>query len=761
MNFSDPEKVDMVIRRMQDSSYPGNANMSKINALFNGDPPWSSREAKRNKVQINIPSQKCPEIMDNARGQWDSAFTSRDKYFRCRCTEGPVEQRINWSMKFSNNLASIMKRSKPFLSTVTNVGASVMLHGRGPLNWENDDKWCPGMISLGDLMIPSRTLTDFENLGYVALYRRYTPFNLWDASMGETPDPNWNKALIKRIIAKVKDWNTQQVDFQNWEFPAEIVEDIKSNSGYWSSDAVPVINCWDFYYRGDKDTGIYRKMIMDRETSIIGDLEGSNEWLYNGKDEVYAENWDQVLQVIYANGCHVAPFRYHSVRGLGYRLFEDGRYDARARGRFKECVLQEMMWIFSNVPAEERERVESFWLSHMGVLPPGVKWVPADERYRPDLNLILAGMNDTRQSMSEQSTSYVMDTAGGGENDRETATKTMARLQTANAMVGNFLNKAYEQWKYVGIEIVRRCLKPHSTDPDVKEFQKLCRDDGIPDELMDSKHWDTEPERVAGNGNRIMAASMADRLMLQYNRLDPQGQKIVLRLYVDANTDDPELGDAIVPMENQEPSSTVVRAYTDIGSLMQGLPAPMVRTENPAEYAATLIHALEALVQRAQQAGNMVDQNTLVGLITISAEIKKRLEILAQDPGAKQQVKQMADILGNLDNEIKGFAQRLQEQMTSQGQQLNPEVQAKIQGVVLLAQTQAQIKEAQARQKMQQNEQKFIAGERRKDIQVGIDARRTIHDTMVENAATDLRTAADIQNSKRKALADTGPEGEA
>lgn len=749
---------------MQETSWRGDNNMAKINSLFNGDPPWTPKEAKRHKVQINVPSTKCPSILDNARGQWETAFTSRDKFFRVSCVMGEPEMRHVYSLKFTRNLARIMKRNKDFINTTNEVGASVMLHGRGPLAWENEDKWCPDMIGLGDLKIPARTLTTFKNLGFYGIYRRYTPFMLYDAAFGDYPDKRWNKKLIKAILSKLADVNTEGVDYTTWEFPAEVVEDFKSNSGYWSSDAVPVINCWDFRFRADKKQdgkeGWERRVILDRDNPSLENVQGQAAWLYNSAGP-FADSLDEMLQVIYANGCHVAPFRYHSVRGLGYRLYDEGRYEARAENRLKETVLQEMMWVFYNVPAEDRERVESFWLSHMGVLPPGVKWVPANERPKPDINLIMAGMNQSRQLMSESSTSYVMDMEGGEENDRETATKTMARMQQANAMIGNFLVKAYEQWRYVGKEIVRRFLKKNSLDPDVKEFQKLCSEDEIPEEWMKPEAWEVEPERVAGNGNRMLAAAMADRLMLHYQKMDPQGQKVVLRLYVDANTDDPDLGDVIAPMDEQEPSSTVLAAYRDVGPLMQGLPSPYDRHTNMPEYIETLLKALTGLVNQVNQSGGVPDQHTLLGLATVAQSIEQRIQLMAQDAEAKPKVREYEGLLSQLKNQLKAFAQRLQEQAKKRGQGLDPEVMAKLQGMQLMAQTQAKIKEAGAAQKMQHKQLAFVAEQRRKDLEAGVSARRSLHEAAVKAEATDLMTQAKINGERRKMSAfDEGGQGE-
>lgn len=761
MRFDSPTLVDEVIQKAKDDSWTGDQNMAKINSLFNGDPVWTKAEAKRQKVQINLPSSRAPTILDNARGQWEVAFTSRDKFFRCQLRDGPPEQRPSFSFKFTRNLAEIMRRSPEFLSFVSETGAQVMMHGRGPMSWENADVWSPYAIGLGDLKIPPRTLTSFTNMGWFGIYKRFTPFDLYDKALGAHADKRWKKSVVKRLLAKLKDVNVQSIDFSTWEFPIEIAEDIKSNSGYYSSSAQPTIFAWDFFHRMDEKKGWRRCMILDRKNPAVG-IEDvpQREWLYEDND-VYEPELSHILQCIFANGCHVAPFRYHSVRGLGYRLYDEARYEARAENRFKESVLQEMMWVFRNVPAESREKLESFWLSHMGVLPPGVSYVPANERYRMDLNIVLAGLNQSRQLMSEQSTSYVQDFNEGGENNRETATKTMARVQQSNQMVGTFLVKSYEQWKYTGKEIVRRFLRKESTNDDVKEFREKCLEDGIPEEFMYPECWAVEPERVSGNGNRILAQTMADRLMMQYNRFDPAGQRIVQRIYVDANVDDPDLGDAIVPMKDEDQDTpTVAKAYRDIGPLMLGLDAPQERSEIQIEYVETLLKALEKLVaQAAQQSNGMPDMKTIQGLSTIDGEIRKRIQLISQDEGERQRVKVYMDILGKMENQIKAFVQRLQEAQKRRGPQMDPAMMAKIQANNLMTQSKLKSKELSDAQRRKHKEIGFWADQRRKDAETAVNARRQLQDAHLQAAVTDVKTEAEIRNLSRKSLAMFNGEG--
>lgn len=769
MNFSTASKVADVIQRMQDSDTPRAINRTRIHSHFNGNPPWTEDECEENRIQYNVPWGEGPTIMDNARGQWETAFTSKDKYFSVRIDYGQPHERVVWSMKITDKLKKIMKRETQYTDCVNSIGAQVMLDGIGPVMWDNQDKWCPYALALEDLKVNSRTLTSFVNLGYFGTMRRYSPWELYTMALGQYADPNWDKAAVKRILGALEDVNSEQTDWTQYQFPERLEEDYKSNGGYWGSDALPTINCWDFYHReeGKESKKWHRKILLDWDQPTLGGVEGASDkangkikdhgkdgFLYSGKEsEPYADELRQILHVVFANGAHVAPFRFHSVRGLGYRLFRPSITLDKMRNKAVEAFFIEMLQIFKNVAAEDREKLQMVFLHNMGVMPEGSTYLPQNERYRPELTTVMSGINQMRQLMSETSASYVQDTDAGEESARETATKTQARMQQANQLIGSFLGKAYGQMKIQYEEICRRFCRPNSEDPDVQEFHEWAKEEQIDPEALNVKRWEVTPERVIANGDRLLGAILIDRLMAQYPRFDPNAQKLLLRLFAESSSD-PDLGGALVPLdEEQEASPTVMQAYDSIGTLMLGLPSPISRTANQIEFVETLLQAMAAMVQRIQKQGGMTDEKTVIGLFTIGSEIQKRIAIIAEDKAEKARVKVYADALKNQMNLVKAFAQRLQEQAQKRGQQLSPELQAKVQATMLTAQTNAKIKESNAAQKMRHKEISFMADQRRRDKETDFDLSRKAREAQIDVMAADLKTEAEIRNGSRKQLA--------
>lgn len=226
-----------------------------------------------------------------------------------------------------------------------------------------------------------------------------------------------------------------------------------------------------------------------------------------------------------------------------------------------------------------------------------------------------------------------------------------------------------------------------------------------------------------------------------------------MRIFSESSSD-PDLAAMLVPLEEeQEASSTVVDAYDNIGTLMLGLPAPMKKTANQIEYVETLLQGMSALVQRIEKQGGMTDEKTVLGLFTVGQEIQKRIQIIEEDKAEKARTKVYGDALKRLMNSVKAFAQRLHEQAQKKGQQLSPEIMAKIQGTMLLAQTSSKIKEATAQQKMRHKEISFSKEQQRKDMETKFDISRSAREAQVNVMADDLKTEAEIRNGARKKMA--------
>jgi hypothetical protein len=208
---------------------------------------------------------------------------------------------------------------------------------------------------------------------------------------------------------------------------------------------------------------------------------------------------------------------------------------------------------------------------------------------------------------------------------------------------------------------------------------------------------------------------MMDKIMaLYFPKLDPSAQREALRLGLSITTEDYQLAARWVP---DEPSTSPSRhdAQLAAGLMLSGMPMDLKQGVNHDEYVEALLQSLAVRVQQIQSGGKPVEPGELIGLQNLAGQsiqgqpikggngIMEHIQILEgqithhikghpDEKTAKQKIKGYLTALGKLMNTVKAMAQQAAEaakKQQAQGPQLDPKDQAKIQGMMLLAQTKA------------------------------------------------------------------------
>ena len=130
------------------------------------------------------------------------------------------------------------------------------------------------------------------------------------------------------------------------------------------------------------------------------------------------------------------------------------------------------------------------------------------------------------------------------------------------------------------------------------------------------------------------------------------------------------------------------------------------------------------------QRGGMATPDELSGLMNLGKHIEEFLKVMATNEDEKEKTKQLEDMFGQLMNHVKGLAQRLQEQAKKQAgangaqQGGDPKDAAKVQAMLIQAQTKAKIAETSAAQRTQQKQTQWEMGEQRKNLQTAAEIQR-------------------------------------
>ncbi len=738
MNFSASE-IEQITWQMRLADWPRSQNRGRINDLFNGLPPFSQDYMQQNHAATNVNTLEAPEMAHDARLQYNTALLSPDPAFNVAIDYGAKHKRFEYGQKVTSFINKPIRESVEHYELGRSVIASNVLHGIGPSMWEDRDGWCGVPIGIEDVFIPSNVLLGFKNLPFFAVYRQYTGMQLQKLTQGPKVDKAWQMPLVKQAIEWL-DTQASKLMSASWPevwSPEKMSERIKSDAGLYASDAVPIIGAYDFYYWNDdnKVAGWNRRIILDAwgspgpgwggGSSPTRNFDhGKGEFLYDPGDRKYGDKLSEIIHFQFADCSSVAPFRYHSVRSLGFLLFAICHLQNRLRCKFNDAVFEAMLQYFRCGNPDDHERLSKVDLIDKGIIPEGLEFIKAQDRWTVQAGLAESAMTLNWQTMARNSSSFAqtldMGEQGQTNQSRETATLTMQRAQSGATLITSMMTQAYVYESFRHREICRRFCIKNSRDPDVRKFRVRCLKEGIPEEALNVECWDISTNKVMGGGNKMLQVAMADKLMAMRQVLDPQAQKVVDRIYVVANSDNYDLAQELVP-DTKAISHATLDAQRAAGSLLAGLPVGIEEGINHIDYVEALLADMGIVVQKAMATGGMASPETLFGLQNMAQHIEAHIQIIAQNEQEKARVKQYMDALGQLMNEVKAMGQRLQEQMQKQaqsnGQQMDPEVQAKIQATMITAQAKAQNtreshaeRTAQRRlsfeQQMQQDEQK-------------------------------------------------------
>lgn len=766
---------------MRLADLPRGENRTILNRLYNGEPPFDQGQAEINNVEINRNFLVGTRVMSDARRQWTQAFLKPGNFFTGSLDSGPMIKRQEWSSIVTTAANRRLKRSSKMLNQIRSVGANTMLHGIGPRMWDTKKQVIPTPLFIASLMIPSETDVDFENMEYFAIFREWTPAQLWDMTHGPKTDPGWNMEMVMNQIKFVAEQVQKQPNAAAYQYMPERIEElIKQDMGYWGSDAVPTIDVWDFYFREAEDgKGWYRRIFLDwgvsdaeaksesPPTSKNKDGKDKAQFLYTSGNKPFAQSWNQIIHCQFGDCSAVAPFKYHSVRSLGWMLWGVCDLMNRMQCRFTENMFQQLMWFFRVAGQQDMQRIKKADFYHMGVIPQGVAFVPAQERFTPNAPLLDMGFSQLRQLISENAASYTQDFDKGQSGKELTATEVMARVNAVNSMVSGMMTLAYTYEEFCYREIFRRMCIPGNEDKDASAFRLECLNKGVPAEYLDESKYDIQAERVLGQGNKTLEMATVQFLQSIRVNLPPESQRKIDHISIDAATDQPDLAEDLAPIAQMDrPTHSKMDAERTTERIMMGLPLTPTPDMIPEDYVTTWLKDMGAIIQQIQNTDHMGTAEQVKGLNNLDTAIGELLQQMGQSKEAGPKVSQYSQMLGQMMNVVKGFEQR-QAQAAKQNAQQNgngngAETAAKIQGDMMQAQVKAKNAEESHAQKTAQKQVAFEMEQQRKDLSTKADIKRknaeakhTLNkdaaSTMLELHTTAVKNAHEMELQRQQA----------
>lgn len=765
MVFDSAQKTWDLVSTMLYASYQQGINREQINQLFNANPPFTVAEARENRIETNISWGEPPRIAMQAQNSFCNAMMKSATFFTATSNYGDSDTRAKDSSVISHQLNRVLKRSTKLRECMRGKIAQAVLHGIGPSMWMRERDWCPQLKGVEDILVPTGTYSDLSNLDFFAVYEIFTKKELEDMTSGDPVDPAWNMDMVGQILAYLDSQQGTLTSNSRWLdqwYPEKVGQTIQEKSTYYGADATPAIRFYSIYFAKEVDGEIRwcRRMIVDQYNDVMKNIP-SDDFVYDSGDRSYGDSLEQILHIHWADGSVVAPRRWHNTRSLGFFLYGPCHFLNRYRCRLNDACFENLNWYFTVEPGGDKERMQKIDLFNMSIFPDGFKTVGLDQRNPINWQVAAGNLSGLRQLIGEHAASYLQPNDSSNPQREMTATEVVAQVNQSASLLQSMLTEAYQNYIPFWQDILRRFFTIEHAD--CKKFREKCEAEGVDKAVWN--HWedfDIDPTMVTGSGIKTLEMSMINALMQVRTAFPPAGQQEILHRFAQATTDDPGFADRIAPLEPNRPSESAQTASAQYATLMLAQPVVIADGINVLEWCETLVQMLDNDIIKVEQSGNTTDAKTIAGMVNVIQTIEGQVKIIEADPLQREWVKAMSDTLGRAQNKVKGFAQRLQQQMMAAAkQQQSDQANGQANGEAMKAQGQMQIDAAKAQQEMALKNAKFAQEQQHADVRTAAEVQRDNARTTAEVQRENVKTADEIHRGSVKQVLEAAQQANA
>jgi len=627
-------------------------NRSRIDAMFDGQPPYDPRVlvSTGQGSRTNLNFGEAQRYLDVSMSAFVDLYTSLERLvsvkFRPNTVEGPTEIQDIISEEVTNTL-----RNWPeFHSNFLRLCSEFTKHGVSVSYFDDPHDWRFRVCGLGEFLIPRQTVASEEAIEVACARRQYLLHELYafikDEAVAEKL--GWDIDEVRRVIitnARTTGRNGSNT-FADWETTER---QMKNNALYTGIEntTVQVLHFWVREF-----DGTVSHFMCAEETPEV--FMFSEIGLFESPEQAY---------VLFSYGVGTNG-TYHSIRGLGHRIFNHIQTSNRLRCQMVDSA---MMGGAVMIQPESQRALEDLSFTLYGpysILSPNVKII---EKASPNLTSTMKPALEDLQGQLSQNVD-LMSTYGTQSSPYRNQLQTEHDLAVSSRLSGSTINLFYASWSRLLREVTSRLVQSSSKDPRTKSFIARCAARGV--DVRTLKLLDLTSTTAV---QAIGAGSQANRLLAlrELNQIagsfDDVGRHNLIRDIVSTRVGH-DLADRFVPA-NPQPRTTVDTkiALLENQTLQTGQPVPVLDTEMHGAHLQVHAPLLKQLISAIETGQGNLEQILPVAQ-SVYQHCADHLTYLANDRTAHAQVAGMNQLMQEAKEIIVNFGRKLDKAKRDQSQ---------------------------------------------------------------------------------------------
>ena len=602
-------------------------NRARVDAMFDGAAPYNSTNlaVSGQALKTNLNFGESQRILDVALSAYVDLYSSLERFVEVKATTGERSEVGPKEEIVAEEITHLFRGWPEFHSSYLRLCTTFIKHGVGITYFDSADDWRFKVGSFADMLIPRQTPASEENIDVAVGRRQYHLHELYHFIRNEKAAKavGWDIKEVKRVMMKNVS-TSSRTRYDNYE---SLQAEFKNNDIHAGSQN-PTVDVLHFWVR-EIDGSVSHYICVENEPKAF---------MYK-RPSRYAKPEQAYILFTYGVGSNGT---YHSIRGLGQRIFNHVQTSNRLRCQQIDGAMLASAVMIQPENQRSLDELQFTFYGAYAVMSPNVKIV---EKAIPNLGTaVQPALQDLTQQL--QLNTDTISTYGPQQGSPyRNQMQVVSDMDVATRISGATLNLFYSSWNRLMREMVRRVVQSKKKDTAIKDFYDRCEKRGVEEEFI--KKLDVERTKAVRS---IGSGSLANRLVslreLQgiSGQFDDVGRRNLTRDIVSTRVGH-DMADRYVPAEvESRPAVDTKIAFLENGQLQQGQPVPVVSNELHGQHLQVHVPLLQQLIE-AIDTGQADPQQVLPMLQAFYQHTSETVQYAAGDPALEGLVGQTKQVL--------------------------------------------------------------------------------------------------------------------
>lgn len=657
-----------VYNRLKDADKQSALQRARIDGMFDGTAPYSQAKlnASGQGQKTNLNFGESQRLLDISLSAYVDLYSSLEKFVNVKGTLGEDAQRHEWEDIVSSEITQLLKSWPEFHSNYLRLCTTFIKHGVGVAYFDSPEGWQFKVGSFEDILIPRQTPATEEAIDVSVIRRSYHlhELNNFIKDPKAAAKVGWNVAEVKRVMTK-NVTTTGRGSFSGGSVDGNyeaLQAELKNNDLYIGVEN-PTVSVLHYLVRE-----------VDGSLSHYSCAESSpKEFLYE-KPSRYKSAEEAYVMFTYGVGSNGT---YHSIRGLGQRIFSHIQTSNRLRCQMIDGAMISSAVMLQPESSRALEELDMTFYGSYAVLSPNVNII---EKAIPNLSQAVQPALQDMQNQLAMNTDTQSPYGPNQSSPYRNKDQVVSDMDISTQLSGAALNLFYASWGRLLREVVKRIIKSPK-DQRISDFFKRCEARGVPKEFINSLDTArTKAVRAIGDGSRANRLASLRELNAISGSFDEVGRANLTRDIVSTRVG-ADIADRYAPQVDV-PRETVDNkiAIIENGHMAQGEQIPVLSSELHGTHLPIHLELFGQLIE-ALNTGQADPMQSMPTLQAMYQHVAEHTQFASAEPALEGLVGQAKQVLQYGEEMINNTAKAMQKQErdAAQAQQQMTEEEAMMQ----------------------------------------------------------------------------------